>query len=163
MKIRRVVMVISGLVSMGLLASHVEAATAVGAGSGHPWVSNGSIPWSVTNAGNANLFDNYVCYQVGGTGGQNPQSWVIPLSVPTSTATRTLAVTQTRSPVSTSIARSQVFTFNPNGSVFAGFNEVSPTFIANINVPPGGTAFTKHFLSFDVDGGLGCIYTVTFN
>jgi hypothetical protein len=161
MKLSKVVTLILGVVGIVSLASQVEAATAVGAGSGHPWVSNGTIPWSTANAANTNVFDNYVCYQIGG-GSQTPQSWVIPLTVPTSTSNRVLSVNQVRSAVPTSVARSEVFSFYPNGTVFAGFSEVSPTFIANIAVPPGGTAFTKHWLSFDVDSGPGCIYTVTY-
>jgi hypothetical protein len=159
--IKKVAALLCGLMGMGLVENRVDAATAVGAGAGHPWTSNGSIPWSVANAGNARLFDNYVCYQFGG-GSQTPQSWVIPLAIPVTAGTQGYSINQTRSAVSSSLARSQAFSFFPDGSVFHGINEINASTIGSLFVPAGGTAFTKHFLSFDVDGGTGCIYTVTY-
>jgi hypothetical protein len=163
MKMNKVAAIMFGLASVGLLGAHAKAATAVGPGSGHPWVSNGSIFWSTANAGNASVFDNYVCYHLGGGGSQMPQTWVVPLAMPTSTVNRVSTLTQVRSATPTSVSRSEGWSFNPNGTAFMGIGESSATVIGNLTVPPGGTAFSKHFLSFDVDGGNGCIFTVTFN
>jgi hypothetical protein len=151
-----------GLAAIGLLGVQADAATAVGPGSGHPWVSDGSIFWSTANAGNAAVSDNFVCYRLGGGGSQTPQSWIVPLAMPTSTVNRVSTITQVRSSASKT-SNSQAWSFNPNGSAFMGIAESSATLIGNLTVPPGGTAFSKHFLSFDVDAGTGCIYTVTSN
>jgi hypothetical protein len=160
MKIGRLTGILGSL-AVWLCAGQVGAATAVGPGSGHPWVSNGSNPYSAANFGNANVFDNHVCFQLAG-GSQSPQTWVVPLAVPTSTVNRVTTITQVRLPA-TVASNSQAWSFNPNGTAFMGIAESSATLIGNLTVPPGGTAFTKHFLAFDVDSGNGCIDTITFS